>query len=86
MPATEVKSRRMFAGALLIWGVAIHPQTIVLAEQEKVYLLYAFQGAAVYYGLLGILAVLPWKTWIASVSCTPRGAAACDSCRATARN
>jgi two-component sensor histidine kinase len=52
----------MFAGALLIWGAAILLQTIVLAEQEKVYLLYAFQGAAVYYGLLAILAVLPWKT------------------------
>ena len=55
------QTRRTVVVALLIWATATLLQAAVLAAQERLYIPYALTGAAIYYGLLGILAIPVWK-------------------------
>lgn len=47
--------------ALLIWAAATLLQALVLAAEESLYFPFALAGSAIYYGLLGILALPVWK-------------------------
>jgi two-component system LytT family sensor kinase len=61
MHTTGGRSRRTVLFALLIWAAATLLQAAVLAAQERLYIPFALAGAAIYYGLLGILAIPVWK-------------------------
>jgi hypothetical protein len=61
MSAFKGQSRRTLLVAVLIWGAATFVQAAILAAQEKVYIPFALAAAAIYFGLLGILAVPVWR-------------------------
>jgi two-component system LytT family sensor kinase len=61
MSALDGQSRKTVQFALPIWIAATLVQAAVLAAQERLYLPFALAGAAIYYGLLGVLAIPVWK-------------------------
>ena len=55
------RTTRTIVGGFLLWLLASLVQAAILATQEKLFFPFALIGAAIYFGLLALLAIPVWR-------------------------